>query len=78
MLARYTEALLADRAALGTGMVPDPAAATMGRYDRLDERAAEDPQQHARRVSGRRPLPHCEVFAPFLKAVTDFLPAPSE
>jgi pimeloyl-ACP methyl ester carboxylesterase len=68
-----------DRTALGTGMVPDSVAATMGRYDRLDEQtAAAIPNSTLVEFPGVGHVPHYEVFAPFLKALRDFLPAPSE
>jgi pimeloyl-ACP methyl ester carboxylesterase len=68
-----------DRTALGTGMVPDSVAATMGRYDRLGDRTAEAiPNSTLVEFPGVGHVPHYEVFDPFFEALTDFLPAPSE
>lgn len=68
-----------DRTALGTGMVPDSVAATMGRYDKLDEAAAQAiPNSTLIELPGIGHVPHYETFDRFLGALTDFLPVPND
>lgn len=68
-----------DRTALGTGMVSDSVAATMGRYDRLDETTAEAiPNSTLVEFPGIGHVPHYEAFDRFMAALTDFLPASGE
>jgi len=68
-----------DRTALGTSRVPDSVAATMGRYDTLDERAAEAiPNSTLVELPGIGHVPHYEAFDRFYGALTDFLPPPSD
>jgi pimeloyl-ACP methyl ester carboxylesterase len=66
-----------DRTALGTGLVADSVAATMGRYDKLDEATAEAiPNSTLVELPGIGHVPHYEAFDRFYGAFTDFLPAP--
>lgn len=68
-----------DRTALGTGLVPDSVAATMGRYDRLDETTAEAiPNSTLVELPGIGHVPHYETFDRFFEALTEFLPGPNE
>jgi pimeloyl-ACP methyl ester carboxylesterase len=68
-----------DRTALGTSMVPDSVAATMGRYDRLDEQTADAiPNSTLVELPGIGHVPHYETFDRFLRSLSDFLPAPTE
>ena len=68
-----------DRTALGTGLVADSVAATMGRYDKLDERTAEAiPNSTLVELPGIGHVPHYEAFDRFYRALTDFLPSPSD
>ncbi len=64
-----------DRTALGTGRVPDSVAATMGRYDRLDETAAlAIPNSTLVEFAGIGHVPHYEAFDRFREALVRFLP----
>jgi len=68
-----------DRTALGTGLVPDSVAATMGRYDKLDETTAEAiPNSTLVELPGIGHVPHYEAFDRFYGALTDFLSSPSD
>jgi pimeloyl-ACP methyl ester carboxylesterase len=63
-----------DRTALGTGMVSDEVAATMGRYDRLGERAAKMiPQSTLVEFPGIGHIPQFEAFGRYKKALLDYL-----
>lgn len=63
-----------DRTALGTGMVSDTVARTMGRYDRLDEQVSERiPNSTLVELPGIGHVPHYEAFDRFYGALTDFL-----
>lgn len=64
-----------DRTALGTGMVSDKVARTMGRYDRLDEEVADRiPNSTLVELPGIGHVPHYEAFDRFYAALSDFLP----
>lgn len=64
-----------DRTALGTGTVPDSVAATMGRYDELDEATAEAiPNSTLVELPGMGHVPHYETFDRFFEALSNFLP----
>jgi pimeloyl-ACP methyl ester carboxylesterase len=68
-----------DRTALGTALVADSVAATMGRYDKLDERTAEAiPNSTLVELPGIGHVPHYEAFDRFYQALTDFLPSPPD
>ena len=68
-----------DRTALGTSLVPDSVAATMGRYDKLDEATAEViPNSSLVELPGIGHVPHYEAFDRFYGALTDFLPSPTD
>lgn len=68
-----------DRTALGTGMVPDSVAATMGRYDKLDEVTAQAiPSSTLVELRGVGHVPHYEAFDRFREALMRFLPGPSK
>jgi pimeloyl-ACP methyl ester carboxylesterase len=68
-----------DRTALGTSRVPDSVAATMGRYDELDETTAEAiPNSTLVELPGIGHVPHYEAFDRFYGALADFLPPPSD
>ncbi len=68
-----------DRTALGTGLVSDSVAATMGRYDRLDETTADAiPNSTLVELPGIGHVPHYETFDRFFEALSKFLPGPNE
>lgn len=63
-----------DRTALGKGMVPDTVARSLGRYDRLGERAAERiPDAKLVELDGVGHVPHYEAFDRFYRLLTDFM-----
>ena len=68
-----------DRTALGTGMVSDSVAATMGRYDKLgDETAEAIPNSTLVEFSGIGHIPQFETFDRYIDALMGFLPDDGE
>ena len=63
-----------DRTALGKNMVPAEVAATMGRYDELDERTRDAiPNAELVELEGIGHIPQFESFDAYIAALTDFL-----
>jgi pimeloyl-ACP methyl ester carboxylesterase len=63
-----------DRTALGTGMVSDEVAETMGRYDRLDERTANAiPDSTLVELDDVGHVPPFEAFDRYMDALSSFL-----
>ncbi|SHF28651.1 Pimeloyl-ACP methyl ester carboxylesterase [Fodinibius roseus] len=59
-----------DRTALGTGLVPDSVAATMGQYPKLGKRTAREiPDATLIELDGIGHLPHIEAFDRFMDAL---------
>ncbi len=63
-----------DRTALGTNLVSPDVAETMGRYDRLDERAASEiPNSRLVELEGIGHIPQYEAFDRYIGELTQFL-----
>jgi pimeloyl-ACP methyl ester carboxylesterase len=63
-----------DRTALGTGMVSDTVARTLGRYDKLDEKTARAiPNSTLVELPGIGHVPHYEAFDQFYGALKPYL-----
>jgi len=63
-----------DRTALGTGMVSEEVAKTMGRYDRLDEKTADAiPDSTLVELEGVGHVPPFEVFDRYITSLAEFL-----